>query len=135
MRPVARPASSRPWPGSRGCVKVRASWAGSSLRSFPQFLSGVVHQLQAQVSELCQVILAQAVGELVLVLHAFLPDRLDLGASGFGQARPHGAAILRVGHALDQPIALEVVDEAGDVTGGGIEVGGEVAQRGGPASE
>src|SRR5262245_28398711 len=84
-------------------------------RSFPQLLSGGLHQRQTQVAQVGHLVLAQAAGQRVLVLQPLFPDAFDLFPSLRRQAGEHRAAVLRVGHALDQAVTLEVVDQAGDV--------------------
>jgi hypothetical protein len=46
-----------------------------------------------------------------------------------------GTAVVGVRDALDQAVALEVVDQAGDVAWGRIELSGEVSERRGTALE
>ena len=70
------------------------------------------------MSQLRQVFLAHAAGYLVLVLEAFLPDRLDPNPAGVGQVGSHRTAIVRVWHTLDEAVPLEVVDKARDVAWG-----------------
>src|ERR1019366_4553303 len=81
------------------------------------------------MSQLRQVVLAYAIHHLVLVLQAFLPDRLDPNSAGSGQVCAHGTPVVRVGHPLDEAVSLEVVDQAGDVAGRRIEVIRQVAER------
>jgi membrane dipeptidase len=63
------------------------------------------------------------------VLDAFLPDTGDLLASFLSQPSSHRASVFRVGHALDQAVALQVVDQPCDVAGRGVEGQGDVAER------
>jgi len=78
------------------------------------------------VSKLRQFFLGQSTGNLVLVLEPFPPDRLDPGSAGFRKPRADRPAVFRVRHALDQPVALEVIDQAGDVAWRGVQVCGEM---------
>src|SRR5450759_1150625 len=85
------------------------------------------------MSQLRQVFLAKSFREMVLVLDAFLPDRLDPNPAGLGQVGSHRTAIVRVWHSLDQPVALEVVNQSGDVARRRTYVRREVPERGWPA--
>src|SRR4029077_5268284 len=115
-RPAAAPAWCRRSRGSNDSAAIPASLVlASAPGSLPQLLPGVFHQLQAQVSQLRQVFLAKSFREMVLVLDAFLPDRLDPNAAGLGQVGSHRTAIVRVRHTLDEAVSLEVVDQTRDV--------------------
>src|SRR5207245_5587740 len=96
--------------------------------SLAQLLPGVLDQQQTQVAQLRQVFFAHSSDDLELVLESLLPDPLDPFPARGGQARPHGPAIGGVGHPLDQAVALQVIDKAGDVPGRRLEVFGEVPQ-------
>src|SRR5882762_9267753 len=85
------------------------------------------------MSKLRQLFLGQSTSNLVLVLESFTPDRLDPGSAGFRKPRADRPAVFRVRHALDQPVALEMIDQARDVAWRGVQVCGEIAQRGRPA--
>src|SRR5256885_2934244 len=80
------------------------------------------------MSQLCQVVLAHALDQLELVLQAFPPDTFDSLAAGGRQPSAHGAAVLRVGHALDEAVALQVVDEAGDIPWRRVELVRQIAE-------
>ena len=80
------------------------------------------------MAQLRQVFFAHSSDDLELVLESLLPDPLDPFPARGGQARPHGPAIGGVGHPLDQAVALQVIDKAGDVPGRRLEVFGEVPQ-------
>src|SRR6202165_4024604 len=122
-RPATAPASCRPWRGLRAFGRV----PGLSLC---ELLPGVLDQLQAQVSELRQVFFAEPFNHLELVVDSLLPDRFDLRTPGLCQPRPDRAPVGRVGDALDQAVALEVVHEPGDVARRRPEVLRQVTQGG-----
>src|ERR1700682_6590774 len=67
------------------------------------------------------------------MLARFLPARLDLAASCVRQAGAHRTAVVLVWDTFHQAVFFEVVDEAGDVSRGRVEVCGEVTQRCRPA--
>src|SRR5690242_6628054 len=98
-------------------------------RSFPQLLPGVLHQQQAQVSQLRQVFLAHAFDELELTVEAFLPDALDGLPPSRREPGAHRPAVLGVRDALDHALALETVDQAGYVARSHDQVVGELAER------
>src|SRR5260370_40616008 len=79
--------------------------------------------------ELRQVLLAECLHYLELVLNSFLPDGLDPSLAGFGQPRPDRTPVFGVGNSFDQAVALEVVDQPGDVSRCRVEVVRQGTQR------
>src|SRR5260370_34045453 len=79
--------------------------------------------------ELRQVLLAKCLYHLELVLNTFLPDGLDASLAGFGEPSPDRTPVFGVGNSFDQTVALEVVDQPGDVSRCGVEVVRQVTQR------
>ena len=79
--------------------------------------------------ELRQVVRAKCLYDLELVLNAFLPDGLDPSFPGFGEPSPDRTPVFGVGNSFDQAVALEVVDQPGDVSWCGVEVLRQITQR------
>src|SRR2546422_10979179 len=79
--------------------------------------------------KLSQVLLAECLYHLELVLNSFLPDSLDPSLAGFGEPSPDRTPVFDVGNPFDQAVALEVVDQPGDVSRCGLEVLRQITQR------
>src|SRR6266436_7219031 len=79
--------------------------------------------------KLSQVLLAKCLYHLELVLNSFLPDGLDPSLAGLGEPSPDRTPVFGVGDPFDQAVALEVVDQPGDVSRCGVEVLRQVTQR------
>src|SRR3989442_15820077 len=79
--------------------------------------------------KLSQVLLAECLYHLELVLNSFLPDGLDPSLAGFGEPSPDRTPVFDVGNPFDQAVPLEVVDQPGDVSRCGLDVLRQITQR------
>src|SRR6266581_2280144 len=79
--------------------------------------------------ELRQVLLAKCLYDFELVLNSFLPDGLDPSFAGFSEPSPDRTPVFGVRNPFDQAVALEVVDQPGDISRCRVEVLRQITQR------
>src|ERR671937_2398030 len=77
----------------------------------------VLDQPQAQMAQRDQIVFGKIGGDRPPRLEHLLANRPQLLATGGGEPGSDRPPVVGVGHPLDEPVALEHIDEAGDVAG------------------
>src|SRR4029077_14641157 len=103
---------------ARTLMRVVSSASGMG---FPLLDAHRLDEAQAQMAQLNQLGLLQAVGERGLNTRGLAPERLDALAALLGELGINGAAIRGIVDPFDQAVALQVVDESGHRPRGDVQ--------------
>src|SRR5205807_5339600 len=109
---------------ARTLIRVVSSACGMG---FPLLGAHRLDEAQAQMAQLNQFGLLEAVGQGGLDPGGLPPELIDAVTALVSDLRMYGAPVRRVGDAPDHAVALQVVDEAGHGSGGDVEHLGELA--------